>query len=209
MVNVIASGSKGNAVLYNNEILVDCGVPYSVIKPYVDRLKLVFLTHSHKDHLNIKTLQKLHKERPTLRFACGEFLLDKMEGISTDKIDIMCAMDVYDYGYFKISPITLYHDVTNFGARLFIGDIKIFHATDSAHLKGITAKNYDYYCIEHNYPEEETKALIQRKMQAGEFCHQIGSINSHLSVEQAQEFYLANKGEHSQLIRLHETRTIY
>ena len=159
------------------------------------------------DHINIQTIRKIVKERPTLRIACCEWMLPKLEGIKN--VDLLEIGKLYDYGEFKVSPFKTYHDTNSNGYRLFIGDIKIFHVTDSAHLKGITAKNYDYYCIEHNYPEEETKALIQRKMQAGEFCHQIGSINSHLSVEQAQEFYLANKGEHSQLIRLHETRTIY
>ena len=33
--NIISTGSKGNAVIINNEILIDCGVPFKDIKPYI------------------------------------------------------------------------------------------------------------------------------------------------------------------------------
>lgn len=44
---VIATGSSGNAVLINGEILIDCGVSWKKIQPYAKRLKLVLLTHEH------------------------------------------------------------------------------------------------------------------------------------------------------------------
>lgn len=45
MYNIIGTGSSGNAVLYDNSILVDIGLPYSKIKPYVKNIKLLLLTH--------------------------------------------------------------------------------------------------------------------------------------------------------------------
>ena len=33
-VKVISTGSKGNAVLLNDEILIDCGVPFRELEPY-------------------------------------------------------------------------------------------------------------------------------------------------------------------------------
>jgi hypothetical protein len=44
---VVATGSKGNAVLINDEILIDIGVPHKKIFPYFKKLKLVLLTHIH------------------------------------------------------------------------------------------------------------------------------------------------------------------
>ena len=44
---VVATGSKGNAVIINDEILIDCGVAFKKIEPYVKKLKLVLLTHVH------------------------------------------------------------------------------------------------------------------------------------------------------------------
>ena len=67
---IIATGSKGNAILYHNCILVDCGVPFTLLKPYYKDIKLVLLTHIHGDHFNIQTIKKLAFERPSIRFGC-------------------------------------------------------------------------------------------------------------------------------------------
>lgn len=42
---IIASGSKGNAIILRDYILLDCGVPYSKIKNRIKQLKLVFISH--------------------------------------------------------------------------------------------------------------------------------------------------------------------
>lgn len=44
---IIASGSSGNALLIEKTILIDCGVPFSKIKPYYENIKVVLLTHAH------------------------------------------------------------------------------------------------------------------------------------------------------------------
>jgi len=208
MINIISSSSKGNAVIYGKQILVDCGVPFALIQPFLADLRLVLLTHEHGDHFNFTTIKRLAFEKPTLRFACGEFLKDKMKGIKN--LDIvkpdLDKYNIYDYGQFIIVPVVLYHDVPNFGYRIIFDNQTIFHATDTAHLNGISAKGYDYYCLEHNYDEETINQTIQAKESRGEFAHERGAINSHLSYQQAQSFYFENKKETSQIIRLHETK---
>ena len=205
MVNVIATGSTGNSVLYLNSILIDIGIPYSRLKPHVKDIQIVLLTHAHGDHINIKTLQRLQKERPSLRIGCGEWMLPHLGGITG--VDVFEIGKIYDYGQFKISPFKLYHDVPNCGYRIFKDETKIFHATDTKILNGITAHGYDLYCIEANYSEPIAQQMIEQAREKGEFTHIIGSINSHLSEEQCNDFYYKNKSEKSKLIRLHETRT--
>ena len=165
MYQVVSSGSKGNCVIYHNSIAVDMGIPYKTIATYKNNLQLVLLTHVHGDHLNVSTIKKLAFERPTLRFACGEFLTKHLQGIKN--IDVIEVGKIYDYGSFKISPIQLYHDVPNFGYRIFKDETKIIHATDTAHLEGITAKDYDLYCIESNYNEDTIFDSIERKKENG------------------------------------------
>jgi len=206
MYKVISSGSQGNAILYYGCILVDCGVPYSSLKPFVKDIQIVLLTHEHKDHFNITTIKKLAFERPSLRFGCGAFLSDKLNEIKN--IDIYDVSEVYNYGKFQISPVKLYHDVPNFGYRIFKDNTKIFHATDTAHLNGIEAKGYDLYALEHNYNEETIFDSIEQKQAQGQFAYQKGAINSHLSEQQANDFIFRNKGENYQVLRLHETKTI-
>jgi len=203
MYQVVSSGSKGNCVIYHNTIAVDMGVPYKTIATYKNSLQLVLLTHVHGDHLNLSTIKKLAFERPTLRFACGEFLKKHLQGIKN--IDVIEVGKIYDYGSFKISPIQLYHDVPNFGYRIFKDETKIIHATDTAHLEGITAKDYDLYCIESNYNEDTIFDSIERKKENGEFAYQVGAIKSHLGEQQARDFIFKNRGAHSKVVRLHES----
>ena len=203
MYQVLSSGSKGNCIVYHNSIAVDMGVAYQMIKPHQSQLQIVLLTHVHGDHLNMATIKKLAFERPTLRFACGEFLTEYLQGIKN--VDVLESGKVYDYGQFKVSPITLYHDVKNFGYRIFKDEHKTIHVTDTSHLEGITAKNYDLYAIESNYNEDTIFESIARKQAKGEFAYQSGVINSHLSEQQARDFIFKNKGENSKVLRLHES----
>ena len=205
MYKIIASGSSGNCIIYHDVIALDIGIPYSVISSHVKQLKLVLLTHEHFDHINIKTLKRLIFERPSLRIGCCEWMLPHLTDFKN--VDVYEIGKLYNYGAFQLSPFKLYHDVPQAGYRLFKYDKKIFHATDSSTLSGITALGYDLYCIEANYSEPIAKQMIEQAREKGEFTHIIGSINSHLSEEQCNDFFYKNKGEHSKLIRLHETRS--
>jgi len=205
---VISSGSEGNAVIYNNAIMVDCGVSFKALEAVKRSLKIVLLTHKHSDHLKIRTLQRLQAERPTLRVACGDFLLEELPCIKN--IDVLQVGKIYDYGAFKVSPIKLYHDVPNFGWRIFLPNgQKIFHATDTVHLEGITAKGYDLYAIEHNYCEEYIQQAIEEARANGEYTHAYGNINTHLSIQQARAFIEANRKESSEVLELHKSRSFY
>ena len=68
--NIIATGSKGNAVVIDQKILIDCGVSFKALSKVYRALKLVLLTHIHSDHFQPTTLRLLAENRPTLRFAC-------------------------------------------------------------------------------------------------------------------------------------------
>ena len=208
IAKVISSGSEGNAVIYNNAIMVDCGVSLKALEAVKRSLKIVLLTHKHSDHLKIRTLQRLQAERPTLRVACGAFLLEELPCIKN--IDVLQVGKIYDYGAFKVSPIKLYHDVPNFGWRIFLPNgQKIFHATDTVHLEGITAKGYDLYAIEHNYCEEYIQEAIEEARANGEYTHAYGNINTHLSIQQARAFIEANRKESSEVLELHKSRSFY
>lgn len=207
-IQVISSGSEGNAVIYNNAIMVDCGVSLKALQEVKRSLKIVLLTHKHSDHLKIRTLQRLQAERPTLRVACGDFLLEELPCIKN--IDVLQVGKIYDYGAFKVSPVKLYHDVPNFGWRIFLPNgQKIFHATDTVHLEGISAKGYDLYAIEHNYCEKYIQQAIEEARANGEYTHAYGNINTHLSIQQARAFIEVNRKESSEVLELHKSRSFY
>ena len=204
MYKVIASGSEANAVIYHNSIMVDCGVSFSALKNDILSLQLVLTTHVHADHFKISTIKRLSKERPTLRFGACEWMREHLEGIKN--VDFYKIGKVYDYGSFKISPFKLCHDVPNCGYRIWKNGTKIFHATDTEHLDGITAKGYSVYAIEHNYNDEVIYNNIEEDRQSGRYSYAIGAINSHLSEQQASDFIFKNKGAECEILRLHESK---
>lgn len=192
--NIISTGSHGNAVTLNDYILIDCGVPFKALKEVYKDLKIVLLTHEHSDHINKATIKRLATERPTLRFACCEWLVPILHNCNVphQNIDVLEIGKIYDYKAFKVSPIKLYHDVDNCGFRLFFGDKKVLYATDTEHLEGVTAKDYDLYMIEANYKEDELQERIKAKQAAGEYSYEMNAAKRHLSHEQASAFLLDN-----------------
>lgn len=203
--DVVASGSKGNAVVLNQSILIDCGVPLVKIMEYVPTLRLVLLTHIHKDHFLPSTIRGLAELRPTLRFGMGSHLLTEALacGIAKRNIDIMKPGKIYDYRSVRVSPINLYHDVENFGYRIYIGDERAIYATDTGTMDGIEAKNYDLYLIEANYKDLELRDRISEKQKNGMYAYEARVPYTHLSYEQANNFIVDNGGVNAQCIYLH------
>lgn len=205
IANVLSSGSSGNCEIYHRSIMVDIGVPYSIVKQYENDIQIVLLTHVHKDHIQLETLKRLCRNRPTIRIGCGSWMLELLEGLKN--VDVFDFGKWYNYGTFRLAIGKLYHDVPNCFYRIDKAGYKIFHATDTCTLDGIEAKNYDLYAVEHNYNEETIMQVIAEIEARGEYAHQRGSINSHLSEQQARDFIYKNRAEHSKVIRLHESNS--
>lgn len=204
MHNILSTGSQGNAIIYFNSILVDVGISFSRIEPYLKDIQIVLLTHQHSDHFKLNVIKRIQENRPSIRFGCGAFLAELLQGIRN--IDTYEPGKMYNYGSFKISPVILYHDVPNFGYRIFKDGKKLLHATDTYTLEGISAKDYDIYALECNYDEERVYNIIREKEYRGEYAHQRGSINSHLSKQQAQKFILSNTSRQDiQFLMLHQS----
>lgn len=203
---IISSCSTGNATIIRDIILIDCGVTFKRIEKYYKRLKIVLLTHLHSDHFKKETIKKLAQERPTLRFACCEWLLQPLLecGVLRKNIDVLQIGTRYDYKLFKIVPIKLYHDVPQCGYRVLFDDYKVIYMTDTRTVEGIVAKNYDLYLVEGNYEEEELEQRIKQKQEEGLYYYESRVRNTHLSKGQATDFLLNNMGKNSEYVFMHE-----
>lgn len=147
------------------------------------------------------------KENKHLRIACCDWMYEFIEQLDSERIDVLDLNKFYDYGMLQISPFRLYHDVENCGWRIIFNGYKIFHATDTHTLDGISAKDYDLYAIEHNYDEEIVEQAIAESYETGIYCRAIMSIESHLSYQQAQAFFESQAKKRSEILRLHESAT--
>lgn len=203
---IISSCSTGNATIIRDIILIDCGVTFKKLEKYYKQLKIVLLTHIHSDHFKKETIKKLAQERPTLRFACCEWLLQPLLecGVLRKNIDVLQIGTRYNYKLFKIVPIKLYHDVPQCGYRVLFDDYKVIYMTDTRTVEGIVAKNYDLYLVEGNYEEEELEQRIKQKQEEGMYYYESRVRNTHLSKGQATDFLLNNMGENSEYVFMHE-----
>ena len=217
--NILASGSSGNCTVIENEIMLDSGVPFAALRPYIRTLRLCLLTHRHADHFNEATIRALARERPSLRFVCGSWLYDDLRGCSVVKaqIDRMVPGESATYragdsryvsGY-TITMVPAVHSVPNAGYKLKFADGKrILYLTDTSDLSKITAINYDLYLLEQNHTEEDIQRRIDAKISSGEFSYEIYARESHLSVEKAKAWLDKNIGPNSVVIPMHKHQMV-
>ena len=198
--DIIATGSSGNAVVINGEILIDCGAPMKKLREsgYIKDLKLVLLTHEHGDHFKPATVRALHKERPTLRWGCCEWMVPKLLEAGVDARVIILQKPGERWHYPKIGAAlaeSIPHDVQNCFWHIAIGGEFSFYATDTSTLDHIEAKGYDLYLIE---------ARIAEKQARGEFAYETRAAQNHLSQEQAFDWLARNAGPNSRYVFLHQ-----
>ena len=205
-VEILASGSSGNAVVINEEILLDCGVSFKKIEPHHKNLKLVFISHVHIDHLNKSCVKKLAENRPLLRFAVGSWLVQPLLdcGVSMRNIDVLLMNVEHNYKGFSLIAFPLYHDVKTAGIKLFMNGERLIYATDTCRLDHVEAKDFDWYLIESNYDEEEVEMEIEQAKLEGTFCYKKRVQGTHLSIQQCEEWLLKNMGDDSKFIKMHQ-----
>ena len=206
--DVIGSGSTGNAVILNGSLMVDCGLPWKQIRPHAKALRLVLLTHEHKDHFKPRTAAALAQERPALRWAACEWMVGPMleAGIDSRRIDVLEPDREYSYPslWLTVRPEALFHDVQNCGYHFTIEGEKVFYATDTGSLSGIEAKGYDYYLLEANYEQDELEGRIREKKSAGQYAYEYRAARNHLSKEQAEDWLYQQMGPNSKYLFLHK-----
>ena len=204
---IFKSGSDGNAVLIEERLMIDCGVPFKELTGHVRQIQLILLTHRHGDHFNPATVRRLARERPMLRWGTPEWLVAATAeaGVRKTNIDVFRPGQQYHYPAIQIEPVQLYHDVPNCGYKIRLADgRRIFYATDTSSLDGITAEGFDLYMVEANYTEADIRQRIQDKLNAGEYCYELKARDRHMSREKADNWIYRNMGRHSAYVYMHE-----
>ena len=205
--NIISTGSKGNAVVINDKILIDIGVPFKALEPVKKDLRLVLLTHIHGDHFNPRTVRALSKERPALRWGCCEWMVGPLL-VDKRRIDVISPYNSDDAALYKglavVRPEFIPHNVPNCAWHIEHGGERLFYATDTGTLDGIEARGYDLYMIEANHTRAGIEARIEEKRAAGEFSYEWAAAQNHLSREQAEDWLYQQMGPNSRYVFLHQ-----
>ena len=204
---VIGSSSKGNCIIVEDMLMLDCGVSYSKIKPYLKKVKLIFISHSHKDHLNPITIQKIAYNHPTMKFVTGsKQVVRKLDEIGVDRDNIIYLYNCswFNLGIIKLKLEPMHHDAENYGLHFKRNGKKGLYVVDTGNIDNVNAKHYDLYLIEANYKEE---ILEKHKKECSQ--EELVYLNrvpyTHLSWEQANTFLIENMGENSEFQYIHES----
>jgi len=194
-------------VVINGEILIDCGVPFKALRKHYRDLRLVLLSHVHSDHFNPATIHRLAAERPSLRWGTPEWLAHDVVdcGVSVRNIDVIEPDRLFHYSnVLTLTMIPTPHNVPNCAWGIYSAKGKVFYATDTNLLDGISAINFDLYVVEANYSEAEITERIRQKQEAGEYCHEWDVLRNHLSKEKADDWLYRNMGPNSMYVYLHQ-----
>ena len=203
---IIATGSTGNAVLINNKILIDIGVPFKKIEPYLYQIQLILMTHEHGDHFRASTVAEIARQRPSVRWGCCQWMVQRLldAGVPSHQIDLYKTGKWSVYGALKVMPEEIPHNVPNCAYRIEYNGEKLFYATDTGSLDGIKAPEYDLYLIEANHTKLEITQRIMEKLKAGQYAYEYKAAENHLSREQATDWLFENVGPDSEFQFLHQ-----
>lgn len=202
---IISSGSKGNAVIINN-ILIDIGIPFKQLEPYLNNIEYIFITHIHSDHLSKSTFKTIKKRYKHIKiFSNYEVAQEVGASNLTKTLNVGIK---YDFNDFIVEAFECYHDVICYGYTFIIDDLNIIYATDTNNLDNAPLIKYDYLFLESNHDENKIKTIKNSYRKYG--YDVIESAYRHLSTQKAKAFYYLNRrNKDSKFIELHQSSRFY
>lgn len=213
--NIIGSSSKGNCIIVEDILILDVGVSYSKIKKYLSKVKLIFISHIHKDHLLPSTIKHISFNYPNIKYVCGsEEVVKKLVEFNVNKKNIYVLNEYkwYDLGAIKVSLEPLTHDTSNYALKWKYKGKKCLYVVDTANIDNIVAPNYDLYLIENNYQEKILQEHINKAIEENDenklfYLQRVP--HTHLSNEQANSFLIENMGSNSTYKYIHKSNYNY
>ena len=199
--NIIGSGSSGNAVRIEN-IMIDCGMPYSKMKEDLYKVDALLLTHSHSDHVKDTTFKRIRKEFPNIKVYANYHTAYQYD------VDMVIGTAEFKVKKTKVIPFDGVHDVPVTGFVLCIRKMNILYMTDTSEVNVPEGYPIDYMFLESNYDEEKLRQTAKR-YRKGKY-DPYDAVLRHLSTRKCKECYYVNRRDKdSVLIELHKSRRFY
>lgn len=200
--DIIASGSSGNCVVIEN-IMIDCGIPYTQLKDYLYDVDYLIITHIHGDHLKESTFKSIKKYFPNITTIANWQVSQRLSGEIDIVIDQGDALEVGEYTFEAFEAI---HDVVNSGYCWQVEKddetYDIIYCTDSTDYRYAPDRKYDYMFIESNYDENVINAIKKPRKKYG--YDVVRNARRHSSEQKARAFYYHHrKDKDSKFIELH------
>ena len=198
---IISSGSKGNCVKIN-DVLVDCGVPYTKIKKELYDVKYLLLTHIHSDHIKPQTLLQIVESFPHIQIIGNHEVFQEYPICTIANAGFDVITD--DYNFY---PFEAVHDVLCYGFVWEYEEKNIIYCTDTGNLENAPNQVYDYFFLESNHDEKKLEAAIGTGK--GRYDPYL-SGKRHLSTQTCKAFYYTHRRTtEAELIELHKSNRFY
>ncbi|HNA59023.1 MAG TPA: MBL fold metallo-hydrolase, partial [Chitinophagales bacterium] len=204
------SGSNANCYYVGNEddaILVDAGLAYKETILRMEglgldpkRLKAVFISHEHTDHISGVT--QLHRKLNLPVYITEKTRLNTALRFRDDLIRPFIANAAIQIGSLHVLPFTKFHDAADpHSFMVYDNEVTIGILTDIGHAceEVINCfKQCDAVFLESNYCEE----MLANGSYPAQLKKRISGKSGHLSNRQALELFVKHKSERLQLVLL-------
>lgn len=209
------TGSSGNCVnidWLNIKLLVDIGKPYKYIKPHLDGVKFIFITHVHGDHLNYSAYKNIRLHYPSIKIISNNEVNERLLSKDLKPVDILISsgLQLKLGKYLKVNFIENYHDVDCQGF-IFEGlNEHLLYATDLSTIieyEAFSENNnvrYDCMLLEANY---DIKKLVTEEDNAR--YDYLGGAARHLEKGISRNFFENYSKENAIYEPLHMSSRFY
>lgn len=185
-------------------MMFDIGVPFGFIRDDLYKIRYLFLTHRHTDHINKITLRKVAKEFPRIKIIANYDLANiiKADYFVGDETEIKLKDR-------NIKAFKCEHDVPCSGYVVQIDDKNLIYATDTSTLEHAPKLKYDYFFIESNHDAKKVDYIRNVSRKKYGYDAWAGAMR-HLSTQDSRTFYFLNrKDKESEWIELHKSERFY
>lgn len=192
-INVIASGSSGNAyIIYDGvtSLLLDCGISYKRIQQgsgfRMSNISGCLITHEHQDHS--KAAHELIKRGTDIYSSQGTIAACKLYG---HRVHVIKELKRFEIASYNILPFDVEHDAADplgFLISSTVTDETLLYFTDTYYLK------YKFSGVTHIMAEANYSiGILQENIDNGSMgVRKARLLESHMSIEHLIDMLKAN-----------------
>lgn len=200
--NIIGSGSSGNCVRIEN-VMIDCGLPYSKIKNDLYDTDYLLLTHRHTDHINKATFNKIRLEFPNITVIANYEVAFRYD------VDIICMEgQPFTVGEYVFTPFSGEHNVLVYGYTWKCKGNDVIYATDMNNFDNAPDQKYDYLFLESNHDEHKLNAVRNAGRDYGYNIYL--AAKRHCSMQKSWAYYFTHRRDKKSVyVELHKSERFY
>jgi len=211
-INMLSSGSHGNAYIVNNDLLIECGLPINQLDKLSGRtlhgIQTCFVSHAHQDHIRaIRDIARLGIDIYLSSGAKEQYEAETGMQLEGWQYHIANSGKMITVQHYNILPFAVHHDHPFMPCKEPLGcqitDLnnqeRLVYITDTSHTE-YTFRDVTHWMIECNHSNE----LIDKSLEAGDIPISLYNRirHTHLSLEQCIAFFQANDLQKTQKIFL-------